>query len=147
MFGLIVLAIVAIIPIGIAGMVDHCFGALPKEYLKVPPKMIWLVVTAFVLYIVANTLAFTAPLLAVSLAMAATVMFFLVRAIAFIGMQFSFRAYAREHPVTMSPAGMLLALIASFLDGIGVAALIVSSILTGEPQAAPDARGQSGLAW
>jgi hypothetical protein len=145
MFGLIVLAIMAVFPIAIAGMVDALYSALPRDYHKAPGKIIWLTVSAFVFEIVAGILVSNAPILAGFIALLGFAMYVVGRAIAFIGLAATYRAYATDNPVTVSRLSGALAYVASFGDALAVFAAIGSAILIGKPSPLLDQRGMSEL--
>jgi hypothetical protein len=124
MLGLIIL-------VAIASTVDACFMAMPREYHKVHPKLIWAIATAFILNLAASYYVTSAPLFGGLLSILALCAYFLVRAIAFIGLDLSFRAYAMENPVRRSNAGTILAWLASSLDALLVMGILASAFIQG----------------
>ncbi|HLX62474.1 MAG TPA: hypothetical protein VKX17_14445 [Planctomycetota bacterium] len=120
-----IVAFVAIVLLLIAGTVDGCFAVLPAEFRKVPPKMIWAIMTAFVLYLTALILAQKMPGPAAFALLAGFAIFFVVRGISFIGLSLSFRSYARERNVHVALTGPLLAGLASTLDFVAVIGLFI----------------------
>lgn len=121
--------LLVIIIVAIASAVDGCYMSIPREFHKIHPKLIWAIVTAAVVNIGASFLMSSSPAVAGQLALAAIAIYFVFRGIAFIGLDFSFRAYGRENGIRISTVGSILAWLASLLDALFVFAILVFTVV------------------
>ncbi len=132
MFLLILLTIMAAFPVGIAGFTDTLYQIVPKQYHRVPSKIIWLTVTAFVVEIAAGVLAKNAPLFAGVLALVGFVLYLGARMMGFMGLAAAYNAYETELSIGISNK-LPSAILASVLDGIVLVGVTISTIMTGSP--------------
>jgi hypothetical protein len=126
---MLLFSIVIVVLVGIATTVDGFFMALPREFHKVHPKLIWVIVTSGVMTIAASFLVRTMPPVAGILLLVAVSIFALIRAVSFFGLNASFRAYSRENGVYLVPAGTALTWFAALLDMTGVSVIVISAFL------------------
>src|SRR6185295_9470027 len=109
---MIIIAIIVLI----AGTVDGCFSVLPQEYRRMPPKLIWGTITAFVINVAVNLLFSNSQQVAGLLSIAAILLYVVFRGLGYLGLAFSFRAFGKDHPVAIAKSGLPLALFASVAD-------------------------------
>src|SRR4051794_31921870 len=115
--------------VGIGSTITQYFAVLPKNYQKIPPKLIWLTLVALGLNFFSMILAPTAPEAAGLISLGSFGLYYLVRAVCYIGLAGSYRAYAADHPISNSPVGLLAAIAASTIDAILFVGVIVSAVV------------------
>jgi len=104
--------------------VDICYMAIPKKYHLVNARLIWLTVSG-TFFLMATPFIQLKPIDQQPswVGWCAAALIFIPRAVAYIGLDLSYRSFAEEHPIRISSFATPLAWIASFFEIAALAGL------------------------
>ncbi len=118
-------------------IISACMAALPKPYQRVPAAIGWtlllpclIALTYYLMPVMAGPSASTYEIMVILAAMGC---YFVIRATAFLGLDFSFRAYGKDKQFVFPLAGTLLAWVLTILEPAGVLTVFLLSYFMDYP--------------
>lgn len=115
----------------VASSLYNCLASVPNEYRKINAQVPWYMFAGYVVLALANVFAVAAPLAAGWFALLGILIALVIKAVSFIGLERSYRAYANENSVLFPVSLTVLSWTASILDFLAFFSFIAFSMLGG----------------
>jgi hypothetical protein len=120
-----------VVGILICSALEYYFASIPRQYHAINSRVVWMIVTMVVIQIAAGFLIVIAPPLAIGISLFATVLMFVFRALAYVGLAVSFARCGRDLGIRFSPAGTVMAWVASLFDALIVMGILAAEVVNG----------------